>query len=302
MRPRVHRRLALFVAALPPLRRRLFPLAVPIEVRRRRGRGGPDRPDGAVRGAPEPRRPRVLALEGAHRSAGAWEPVVGIAGRGYPLGLLDRYEVVNDVAARTPYVVARCPLAGLAAVYDRRVGGRTLTFINSGALWRDTLVLEDRETGTLWTAATGEALYGPLRGERLTPIPATNATMNAFAESNPRARYLDTGELTETSISMSLYNSSGWQGFSGFQTKDRSLRAEGEGVLDLRRARGPGVRRGGRQGARLCRGGARRSTRPARMGCRARRAARLPRAVGRIAPRSPWCRCTGSQSIGTSRP
>jgi len=150
-----------------------------------------------------------------------WEPVVGIAGRGYPLGLLDRYEVVNDVSARAPYVVARCPLAGLAAVYDRRVGGRTLTFINSGALWRDTLVLEDRETGTLWTAATGEALYGPLQGERLTPIPATNATMNAFAESNPRARYLDTGELTEAPISMSLYDSSGWQGFSGFQTKDR---------------------------------------------------------------------------------
>ena len=45
--------------------------------------------------------------------------------------------------------------------------------------------------------------------------------MNAFAESNPRARYLDTGELTETSISMSLYNSSGWQGFSGYRTKDR---------------------------------------------------------------------------------
>jgi hypothetical protein len=150
-----------------------------------------------------------------------WEPVVGVSGRGYPLGLLDRYEVVNDETAHTPYVVTRCPLAGLAAVYDRRIGGRTLTFINSGALWRDTLVLEDRETGTLWTAATGEALYGPLQGERLTPIPATNATMNAFSESNPRARYLDTGELTETSISMSLYSSSGWQGFSGFQTKDR---------------------------------------------------------------------------------
>jgi len=149
-----------------------------------------------------------------------WEPVVGVAGRGYPLGLLDRYEVINDETPRTPYVVARCPLAGLAAVYDRRVGDRTLTFINSGALWRDTLVLEDRETGTLWTAATGEALYGPLQGERLTPIPATNATMNAFAEANPRARYLDTGELTETSISMALYNSSDWQGFSGFRTRD----------------------------------------------------------------------------------
>ena len=224
MRPRVRLRLALpFAAALLPLaagacfhsQYQTKPAVAVVE-------GDP-----IVQMAPPAALPSLddpaYSLWKAHTDPPApWEPVVGIAGRGYPLGLLDRYEVVNDEApaSRTPYVVTRCPLAGLAAVYDRRVGDKTLTFINSGALWRDTLVLEDRETGTLWTAATGEALYGPLRGERLTPIPATNATMNAFAQAHPRARYLDTGELTETSISMALYNSSGWQGFSGFRTRD----------------------------------------------------------------------------------
>ena len=153
-----------------------------------------------------------------------WEPVVGIGasgeGRGYPIGLLNRYEVVNDRAAGGPYVVARCPLAGVSAIYDRRVDGRTLTFVNSGALWRDTLVLQDLETGTLWTAATGRALFGPLEGRQLEAIPAILATMNAFAGAYPRARYLDTGELTETSVALSLYAVSSWQGVSGVKTQD----------------------------------------------------------------------------------
>ena len=150
-----------------------------------------------------------------------WEPVLGVGDRGYPLGLLDRYEVVNDRVADSPYVVARCPLAGVAAVYDRRVDGRTLTFVNSGALWRDTLVLQDLETGTLWTAATGRALWGSLAGERLEPIPAVLSTMNAFAAAHPRGRYLDTGELSETPLPLSIYEASPWQGVSGIVTEDR---------------------------------------------------------------------------------
>ena len=65
------------------------------------------------------------------------ERVVGVTlgptSRMYPIGLLDDYEAVNDVAGGVPYVVARCPMADLTAVLDRRVSGRTLTFEVSGA-------------------------------------------------------------------------------------------------------------------------------------------------------------------------
>jgi hypothetical protein len=149
-----------------------------------------------------------------------WEPVLGFGDRGYPVGILDRYEVVNDGPSASPYVVARCPLAGVTAAYDRRVGGRTLTFVNSGALWRDTLVLKDLETGTLWTAATGRAIFGPLAGEELAAIPVVLATMNAFATTHPRARFLDTGEMSETPLSLSVYEVSPWQGVSGVRTED----------------------------------------------------------------------------------
>jgi Protein of unknown function (DUF3179) len=154
-----------------------------------------------------------------------WEPVVGLCmgeeSRGYPLGLLDRYEVVNDRAEGVEYVVTRCALTQIVAVYDRRVAGRTLTFINSGALWRDTLLIQDRETRTLWTVATGVAIFGPLAGERLRPIPALLATSRAWSRAYPEARYLDTGEPTERPLTISLYAVSPWQGVSGVKTADK---------------------------------------------------------------------------------
>lgn len=168
--------------------------------------------------------PALVALERHTDPPAPWEPIVGVRlgsePRGYPLGLLDRYEVVNDQAQGVEYVVTRCPLAQIAAVWDRQVDGRTLTFTNSGALWRDTLVMEDRETGTLWTVATGRAIFGPLAGQRLRPIPAILSTSHAWSQAHPDARYLDTGDQTETPLVLSLYAASSWEGVSGVKTKD----------------------------------------------------------------------------------
>ena len=156
------------------------------------------------------------------------EKVVGVTlaepARMYPIGLLDDFEVVNDDAGGTPYVVARCALTDLSAVLDRRVGGRTLTFENSGALWKDMLVLKDKETGTYWTPATGRALSGPLEGETLTILPAPVTTAEAWRELYPSTICLDTGELSAVSLKLRAYAASDWEGVSGKKTSDRRFK------------------------------------------------------------------------------
>ena len=139
----------------------------------------------------------------------------------YPIGLLDRVEVVDDHAFGRTWVVARCALTRVAAVYDRSLDGRVLTFENSGALWRDTLVLRDRETGTYWSAATGLALSGPLAGKRLEPVAATYTTADAWRRSFPETRYADLGLPTSVPLAMRLYGASPWEGLSGVKTSDR---------------------------------------------------------------------------------
>jgi hypothetical protein len=145
---------------------------------------------------------------------------VGAVPRAYPIGLLDRFEVVNDAVPGLPFVVARCALTGVAAVYDRRAGGRVLEFRNSGTLWRDTLVLQDLETGTDWSAATGRALHGPLAGERLSPVPAVLARVSDWERTFPASLYMDLDRDTSVPLLMRLYGASNWQGLSGRTTRD----------------------------------------------------------------------------------
>jgi hypothetical protein len=150
--------------------------------------------------------------------------VFGSEARAYPIGLLDKFEVVNDSADGFPFVVVRCALTGISAVYESRAGGRTLTFENSGALWRDTLVLRDRETGTYWTAATGRALAGPLFGKALTGLPVAVTRTANWQKVHPETVYLDLDRSTVVSLPMRLYEASPAQGISGARTSDRRYR------------------------------------------------------------------------------
>ena len=154
--------------------------------------------------------------------------VLGSEARAYPIGLLDRFEVVDDESAGFPFVVARCALTGVAAIYDRRVGDRVLTFENTGALWRDTLVLQDRETKSYWSAATGLALAGPLAGKRLQSIPAVVTKTEDWEKVYPGSLYLDLNRSTVVPLSMRLYEASSAQGVSGSKTGDSRYRPKQE--------------------------------------------------------------------------
>jgi hypothetical protein len=180
--------------------------------------------------------PRMVRADRQSDPPTALERVLGIPlgtrSRAYPLGLLDRYEVVNDGVVALPYVVARCGLTGVAAVYDRRAGGRELEFENSGALWRDTLVLRDRQTGTYWSAATGAAISGVLAGARLERIPAVMTFSADWAREHPDSLYLDVGKSTSIPLTMRIYGVSAMQGVSGQKTDDARYAAKQE-VLTL---------------------------------------------------------------------
>jgi uncharacterized protein DUF3179 len=75
-------------------------------------------------------------------------------------------------------------------VYARDVNGRTLTFGVSGKLIRNSLVIFDRETGTLWSHLTGEALEGPLVGQHLQQVLSEQTTWGRWRAEHPRTLML----------------------------------------------------------------------------------------------------------------
>lgn len=96
--------------------------------------------------------------------------------RVYPIELMTRHEVVNDVVNDTPVFAAYCILADLGAVYDRRIAGHTFTFALSGYTYADAdvwdgmdmFILWDRETESLWWPGNGRAVSGLMLD---TPLP-----------------------------------------------------------------------------------------------------------------------------------
>jgi hypothetical protein len=110
--------------------------------------------------------------------------------RAFPVAILMRHQLVSDQLDEVPYVVSYYPLADASAVWDRRVGGRALTFGLSGKVYRADSVLYDLETESLWPQLTGEAVLGPLKGNRLSLLPSAVMTFERFRSDFPGGEVL----------------------------------------------------------------------------------------------------------------
>ena len=127
------------------------------------------------------------------------EPVLALEvngdARAYPLRIMTWHELVNGTVGGVPVTVSYCPLCNSAVAYDRRVGDRILDFGTSGALLNSSLVMYDRQTESLWSHYTGQAVVGHLVGSELDLIPVQTVSFEAFLASHPDGRVLslDTG-------------------------------------------------------------------------------------------------------------
>lgn len=128
------------------------------------------------------------------------DKVIGVVvegrARAYPIKILNWHEVVDDSIEGVPLAVTFCPLVHDAAVYRRAAGdGQTLVFGVSGKLYQSNLVLYDANTQSLWSQLDGRALAGPMAGQRLSAIPSTVTTWEAWRKKHPATDVLsmDTG-------------------------------------------------------------------------------------------------------------
>lgn len=150
------------------------------------------------------------------------DPVVAIevAGeaRAYPLQILIWHEIVNDVIGGAPVTVTYCPLCNSALAYDRRVqmpghhsregqdlDEQVLDFGTSGLLLNSSLVMYDRQTGTLWSHYTAEGIIGPLAGVRLTSLPVAILPFDLWRAAHPSGLVLSTDTGFDRDYGLSPY-------------------------------------------------------------------------------------------------
>lgn len=136
------------------------------------------------------------ALTFATTGKGAVAPgalVVGVAladatgrtqARAYPIQLIGYHHQVRDVVAGQPVMVTYCTVCRTGRVFSPLVDGTADTFRLVGMdHWN--AMFEDARTGSWWRQATGEAVTGPRKGERLAEIPSRQMTWAAWSALHP---------------------------------------------------------------------------------------------------------------------
>ncbi len=123
-------------------------------------------------------------------------------------------------------------------VYAREIGGREYTFGVSGKLWRDALVMYDRQSESLWSQVDGRAFRGPRKGEILEHIPSVQTTWGKWKKLHPETLVLKKeSEFTSTRYEK-YFTDPDRIGVFGNPLKDERLGGKVEIV---------GVRAGGKQ-------------------------------------------------------
>ena len=68
--------------------------------------------------------------------------------------------------------------------------GKELSIGVSGKLWKNSLIMYDRQTNTLWSHLTSEGLIGPLKGKKLGVLPAAMMTYAEWKRLFPGTKVL----------------------------------------------------------------------------------------------------------------
>ncbi len=102
--------------------------------------------------------------------------------RAYPVQIMMWHELVNDTILDTPVTVSYCPLCNSAITLERRGNGRVFDFGTSGMLYQSAMVMYDRQTESLWSHFTGQAIIGYLVGTQLSLIPTSTISWGQFRQ------------------------------------------------------------------------------------------------------------------------
>ena len=120
--------------------------------------------------------------------------VIGVAiegvARAYPIRILNWHEIVNDQIGAIPIAVTFCPLCGSGVVFDSRLAAGRAIFGVSGLLFNNDVLLYDRETESLFSQLSRQAISGPLRGDFLRVVPSEYARWRDWRARHPQSEVL----------------------------------------------------------------------------------------------------------------
>ncbi len=141
--------------------------------------------------------PPLLAAEKAFYLSDN-DDVFGIALNGkyraYPLRILNWHEMLNTTIGGEAISLTYCTLCGAAIAYLGKINDSlSVTFGSSGLLYRSNKLMYDRQTNSLWSSLTGEAVSGAAAeaNMKLQPFYTVRTTWGEWRKRYPATKVLD---------------------------------------------------------------------------------------------------------------
>lgn len=104
--------------------------------------------------------------------------------RAYPTRFVWWHHFVNDRIGDTPFLISYCSVCNTGIRFDTTVAGKARKFDFYG-LYNGVVVMCERETETVWTQVSGQAVQGPLQGARLKKGPLLDTTWGQWKKLHP---------------------------------------------------------------------------------------------------------------------
>lgn len=106
--------------------------------------------------------------------------------KAYPYSILAQHQIVNDTIGDVHIAITYSPLTDSFIAYK----SEDMILGNSGRLYKNNILLFDKETESLWLQITGESVIGDKTNEKLESIPHYETIFKFLKENLPNSKIL----------------------------------------------------------------------------------------------------------------
>ncbi|HUR64835.1 MAG TPA: DUF3179 domain-containing (seleno)protein [Chitinophagaceae bacterium] len=132
---------------------------------------------------------KVMATAGVNK-IGEDKLVVGVTinneSKAYPIEIIGYHHQVQDTIGGKPVIITYCTVCRTGRVFSPVVNGKEESFRLVG-MDHFNAMFEDKTTKSWWRQATGEAVTGKMKGQKLTELPSQQMRLGAWIRSNPNS-------------------------------------------------------------------------------------------------------------------
>ena len=104
--------------------------------------------------------------------------------RAYPIRFLGYHHQILDTVGGKPMIITYCTVCRTGRVFEPLVNGKPETFRLVG-MDHFNAMFEDATTGSWWRQVNGEAIAGPLKGQRLPEVFSVQSSLNEWIKLYP---------------------------------------------------------------------------------------------------------------------